>query len=270
MADDHVAYREHRRRDRSGAGRVALTPTMALAINECGLGAEVTCTPAGNDYPNGIFYIPVTDFTINIQDGVTIDTAGSLNPGLFVLQGGPTGSIDVNAGTGVTINTTDTGAFGVLLATNAGDITADLDAVTTSGTNAGGVFASSADGAVDVSVNSVLTTGADANGVEANTNTGAVTINATTVNTQGLGAEGIIGTSDNADVSVTSTTVGTTGAGAGGIRVGSTFGATTVTSTTVTTAGAAPSASRRPARLTWPPSTAVPSRRRAPARPGSS
>lgn len=219
-------------------GAVALTPTVALAINECGLGAEVTCTPAGNDYPAGIFYLPATDFTINIQDGVNIDTAGSLNPGLFVLQGGATESIDVNAGTGVTINTTDTGAFGVLLVTNAGDITADLDAVTTSGTNAGGVFASSADGAVDVSVNSVLTTGADANGVEANTNTGAVTINATTVNTQGLSAEGIIGTSDNADVSVTSTTVGTTGAGAGGIRVGSTFGATSVTSTTVTTAGA--------------------------------
>lgn len=219
-------------------GAVALTPTVALAINECGVGAEVTCTPAGNDYPNGILYVPVTDFTINIQDGVTIDTAGSLNPGLFVLQGSPTGSIDVNAGTGVTINTTDTGAFGVLLVTTAGDITADLDTITTSGTDAGGVFASSAAGVVDVSVNSVLTTGADANGIEANTNTGAVTINATTVNTRGLGAEGIIGTSDTADVSVTAATVATTGAGAGGIRVGSTLGATTVNSGSVTTTGA--------------------------------
>lgn len=220
-------------------GAVVLTPTAAMAIDECGVGSDVTCTPAGNDYPNGIFYIPATDFTITIEDGVNIDTSGSLSPGLFVIQGGPTGSIQVNAGTGVTINTTDNGAFGVLLATNAGDITADLDTITTSGTNASGVLASSADGVVDVSVNSVLTTGDNASGIEANTNTGAVTVNATTVKTRGIGSEGIVGTSDNAAVAITAATVRTTGASATGIRAGSTFSAVTVNSTTVSTTGAA-------------------------------
>lgn len=219
-------------------GAVALTPSAALAIDECGVGAEVTCTPAGNDYPNGIFYVPATDFTIHVEDGVNIDTSGTFGIGLFVIQGGATESIVVDAGTGVTINTTDDGSFGVLLATNAGDITADLDTITTSGTNAGGVLASSADGAVDVSVNSVLTTGANANGVEANTNTGAVTINATTVNTQGVGADGVVGTSDNAAVTITAGTVRTTGAGATGIRGESAFGAVAVNGATVSTTGA--------------------------------
>ncbi|MDP2258303.1 MAG: autotransporter outer membrane beta-barrel domain-containing protein [Caulobacter sp.] len=219
-------------------GAVALTPTVALAINECGVGSNVTCTPAGNDYPNGITYIPVTDFTITVEDGVNIDTSGSLNIGLFVIQGGPTGSIDVNAGTGVTINTTDDGAFGVLLATNAGDITADLDAITTSGANASGVLASSADGAVDVTVNSVLTMGDNASGIEANTNNGAVTVNATTVNTRGAGAAGIIGASDTADVTITAASVSTTGAGSIGIQADSPLGVATVNSGSVSTTGA--------------------------------
>ncbi len=219
-------------------GAVALTPTVALAINECGVGSNVTCTPAGNDYPNGIAYIPVTDFTITVEDGVNIDTSGSLNIGLFVIQGGPTGSIDLNAGTGVTINTTDDGAFGVLLATNAGDITADLDAITTSGANASGVLASSADGAVDVTVNSVLTMGDNASGIEANTNNGAVTVNATTVNTRGAGAAGIIGASDTADVTITAASVATTGAGSIGIQADSPLGLATVTSGSVSTTGA--------------------------------
>ncbi|MGZ8306695.1 MAG: hypothetical protein ACXWU6_08875, partial [Allosphingosinicella sp.] len=103
---------------------IALTPSVALAIDECGVGATVTCTTADNPYPNGILYIPATDFTINVDDGVIVDTSGNLGIGLFVIQGGPTGSITVNAGAGTLINTTDDGAFGALVATNAGAITA--------------------------------------------------------------------------------------------------------------------------------------------------
>ena len=217
---------------------VALTPSAALAINECGVGATVTCTPAGNPYPNGIFYIPATDFTINVDNGVIVDTSGSLNIGLFVLQAGPTESVTVNAGAGTLINTTDDGAFGALLATNAGAITADFDRITTSGANASGLFASSADGAVDVSVNSVITTGANATGVNANTNTGSVTIDAVSVRTDGVGAEGVVATSDTAPVIVRATTVRTLGAGSNGIRASSGFGAVTVTNTTLSTTGA--------------------------------
>ena len=217
---------------------LALTPSAALAIDECGVGATVTCTTAGNPYPNGIFYIPATDFTINVDNGVLVDTSGSFGIGLFVIQGGPTESVTVNAGTNTLINTTDDGAFGVLLATNAGAITADFDRITTSGVNASGLLASSADGAVDVSVNSVITTGLNASGVEANTNTGSVTIDAVSVRTEGANAEGVIGTSDSAPVIVRATTVRTLGAGSNGIRASSGFGGVVVTNTTLSTAGA--------------------------------
>lgn len=217
---------------------IALTPSVALAIDECGVGATVTCTTADNPYPNGILYIPATDFTINVDDGVIVDTSGNLGIGLFVIQGGPTGSITVNAGAGTLINTTDDGAFGALVATNAGAITADFDRITTSGVGAGGLLASSADGVVDVSVNSVVTTGDFANGVEANTNTGAVTVDAVSVRTEGVGAEGVVATSDSAPVIVRATTVRTLGAGSNGIRASSDFGDVTVASTTLSTTGA--------------------------------
>jgi len=219
-------------------GGIVLTPSAALAIDECGVGAVVTCTTADNPYPNGIFYVPATDLTMNVDNGVSVDTTGSFGIGLFVLQGGPTESVTVNAGTGTLINTTDDGSFGVLLATNAGAITADFDRITTSGANASGLLASSADGAVDVSVNSVITTGLNASGVEANTNTGAVTVDAVSVRTEGGNAEGVIGTSDNAPVIIRATTVRTLGTGSNGIRASSGFGAVTVTNTTLSTAGA--------------------------------
>lgn len=222
----------------AGATLLALAPGAAFAIDECGAGAEVTCTPADNPYANGIFYVSATDFTIHVEDGVNIDTTGTFGIGLFVIQGGPTESITVDAGTGVTINTTDDGSFGVLLATNTGDITADIDTVTTSGVNGIGVIASSSEGAVDLTVNSVLTTGAGATGIDANTDISPVTIAATTVNTEGAGATGVNAASDSGDVLVTATTVGTLGDGSAGITADSGFGTTTVNSTTVTTAGA--------------------------------
>lgn len=219
-------------------GGLALTPAAAFAADECGLGAEVTCTPAGNPYGAGISYLPATDFTIHMQDGVSVDTSGSLGIGLLVLQGGPTQSITVDAPTGVTINTTDDGAFGALLATTAGDITANVATVTTSGLNAIGVIASSADGDVGLTVNSVTTLGAGAVGIDAATNTGDVTILSDTVSTNGDGAAGIRAFSDSGDIDVTSNVVGTAGTNAAGIDAGSTFGATTVRSTRVVTAGA--------------------------------
>ncbi len=219
-------------------GGLALTPSAALAIDECGVGSNVTCTPAGNPYPNGVFYIPATDFTINMQNGVVINTGGSFGIGLLVVQGGPTESITVNAPTGVTITTTDDGAFGALLATNAGAITANIDTINTSGANAIGVLGTSADGAVNLTVGTVRTTGIGASGIEGNTNTGAVTIASTLVTTTGANSEGIVATSDNGAILVTSNVVTTADTAANGIRAASTFGNTTVNSTRVTTAGA--------------------------------
>ena len=216
---------------------VILTPSAALAIDECGAGATVTCLAAGNPYTNGIFYIPAANFTANVNSGVSIDTTGSLGIGFFVLQPGATDSITINAGTGTLINTTDDGSFGVLLATDGGAITADFDRITTSGVNGIGMIASSASGAVDISANSVVTSGVGAGGIEATTNTGAVTVDAGVVRTQGANAAGVIGASDTAAVIVRATTVSTVGSGSNGIQAAS-GGAVTVTNTTLTTAGA--------------------------------
>ncbi|MFZ4604950.1 MAG: beta strand repeat-containing protein [Caulobacter sp.] len=218
-------------------GGLVLTPATALAADECGVGAAVVCTPADNPYANGIFYVPATDFAIQMQDGVAVDTSGSFGIGLLVVQGGPTDAITVDAPTGVTINTSDAGAFGVLLATNAGDITADIDTVTTSGGGAIGVIATSADGDIVLTTTSVTTLGDGATGINATTNTGDVTVVSDFVSTRGLAAGGIDAGSDSGAVSVTSNTLSTDGANATGITAASTFGATTVRSTRVTTTG---------------------------------
>lgn len=219
-------------------GGLALTPATALAADECGVGATVVCTPADNPYANGISYGPATDFTIQMQDGVAVDTSGSFGIGLLVVQGGPTDTITVDAPTGVTINTSDAGAFGVLLATNAGDITADIDTVTTAGDDAVGVFASSADGDVALTTSSITTLGDGARGVNATTNTGDVIIVSDLVSTSGVVADGINAVSDFGDVTVTSNSLSTSGDAAVGIIAASTAGATTVRSTRVVTTGA--------------------------------
>jgi hypothetical protein len=172
-------------------GAVALTPFAASAADECGTGAVVTCAPTGNPYGAGIFYIPAGDQTINLQSGVKINTAGSLSPGLLVVQGGPTSSIVINGGAGVSIATSDPGAFGALLATNAGAITASIGAITTSGAYAEGLAATSASGPIKLMVGSVLTSGQGATGVDVLTGSSGIAITAGSVVTQGAGAIGV-------------------------------------------------------------------------------
>ena len=221
-----------------GLGLAVLMPSLALATSECGTGSTVVCTTAGNPYPNGIFYIPSADQTIDLNSGVVVSTGGSLNPGIFVLQTSPTGIVTISGPTNVSITTTDSGAFGVLAASNAGAITINIDSVNTSGDSATGVDGSSATGTVNITANHIVTSGANAEGVNADTNAGAITVNTTNVSTTGNGSNGLDAHSDTKAVTVTSGAITTTGSSAAGILASSGFGPVNVTSTTINTGGA--------------------------------
>ncbi|QWK80466.1 autotransporter outer membrane beta-barrel domain-containing protein [Ochrobactrum sp. BTU1] len=56
---------------------VALFPTTALAANECGVGADVTCGPAGNPYASGILYENDVDQTVRVAAGVVTNAVTS-------------------------------------------------------------------------------------------------------------------------------------------------------------------------------------------------
>ncbi|MEO7814785.1 MAG: hypothetical protein ABIR87_04995 [Sphingomicrobium sp.] len=202
----------------ASATSIFIFASPAAAADECGApppaGGTVTCTTAGNPYPNGIFYIAPANLTINLLDGVVIDTAGSLNPGILAIAGTQDATINVNGVTNTTISTTDSGAFGALIATNSGVLGVALDRVTTTGDNASGILASSSEGAITVSANNIATSGNSASGVDANTNISNVTIDVGTITTAGTNANGITARSDSADLNITTDNI-TTGFTAG-------------------------------------------------------
>ena len=206
---------------------VGMAATPAAAQDECGVappgGGTVTCTPAGNDYPNGVFYLTFADpLTVVLQNGVNINTSGGLNPGVLLFGLGDA-SFDLR-GLGATITTDADGGFGILAATDTGDINLSIGSVTTTGTNASGIFASSAEGDVTINAGTVGTSGVRASGIEGSTNLGNININANSVTTTGANALGVFANSDNGDITITGTTVNTSGAGATGVRANTTFG----------------------------------------------
>ena len=119
-----------------GGSAVALVAALAgartaQALDECGAaapGGTVTCTPAGNSFPDGIQY-KVNDLTIVVQDGVIIDTTTKAGEPGGVASGGNGnyGDLVVKAGTasggGVTITTNENNADGISVATNDGSAT---------------------------------------------------------------------------------------------------------------------------------------------------
>jgi len=54
---------------------VALFPGTALAVDECGIGADVTCGAAGNPYSSGIIYWNNVDQTVRVAAGTAINTS---------------------------------------------------------------------------------------------------------------------------------------------------------------------------------------------------
>lgn len=211
-----------------GGGMLALaslTAGTASAQDECGsapAGGEVTCTAAGNPYPNGITYFSFAPLTVNLEDGVAIDTSGTLNIGVLLFDFG-NAAFTLN-GSGASITTNDDGAFGILAATNVGDINLNIGSATTSGENAIGLIGSSAEGNIAIDAGTVFTSGNGADGVQGTTNTGDIDINTFTVVTTGDNANGVFADSDNGDISIVSSTVITEGANSVGVSADTTFG----------------------------------------------
>ncbi len=213
-----------------GGGLLALaglTATPAAAQDECGAapigGGTVTCTPAGNDYPNGVFYLTFADpLTVILEDGVNIDTSGGLNPGILLFGLGDA-SFDLQ-GMGASITTDADGGFGILAASDLGDINLEIGSVTTTGANAIGIIGSSAEGDITVDAGTVSTSGDGADGIQGTTNLGDISIDAFTVQTTGAGSNGVFADSDNGDIRAVVSTVITEGDGSTGISADTTFG----------------------------------------------
>ncbi|WP_271068907.1 autotransporter outer membrane beta-barrel domain-containing protein [Caulobacter sp. NIBR1757] len=218
-------------------------PGVALAQDECGVAAPggdtVTCTSAGNPYPNGITYFtPAGDLTINLDGDVVIDTSGGLNAGILGLGLG-TDALTINGLTGASITTDADGGFGILGATTDGDLAINISSINTSGVNAFGIVGGSATGNVTVNAGTITTTGLGANAVDILTNSGDIAISGLNVSTTGDNAFAVNASSDaGGDVSVTGGTFSTTGAGSVGIRANADLGSVSVTPTTVTTTSA--------------------------------
>lgn len=217
-------------------------PGVALAQDECGVAAPggdtVTCTSAGNPYPNGITYFtPGGDLTINLDGDVVIDTSGGLNPGILGLGFG-SDALTINGFTGASITTDADGGFGILGATDDGDLTINISSITTSGVNAFGIVGGSATGNVSVTAGTISTTGEGANAIDILTNSGDIAISGFTITTDGDNAFAVNASSDSGgDVSVTGSTFITTGDGSTGIRANADFGDVSVTPSAVITEG---------------------------------
>jgi trimeric autotransporter adhesin len=181
-------------------------PHAAIADDECGVApavaGTVTCTPAGNIYPDGITYIaPIASLTVVLQNGVVVNTSGGLNIGVLVL-GTDDVAMTVLGGTNTSVTTDAPGAFGVLGATTNGALALTLDRIVTSGEFATGIIASSSEGLTTVNVNSITTTGDGADGISATTDIGNIVIDAGTITVAGLGARGIEALSDAGDIGI--------------------------------------------------------------------
>ncbi len=235
-----------RRHLKLGSSLAALTmmaaATPALAQNECGTvpaNGVVTCTAANNPYPNGVTYIvPPVDLTINVNPDVVIDTSGNLGIGVFGLATG-TQALTLNAAPASVIRTSDSGSYGVLLATNDGAINATTGIIRTTGAGATGILTSTATGNTTIVGGNTATTGDNALGISATNNSGAITIATGTVSTAGANATGVSARSDVGNVTVNGGSITTLGANAIGVaaQTGAT-GIATINGGTITTSGA--------------------------------
>ncbi|RHW18907.1 hypothetical protein D1610_01835 [Sphingomonas gilva] len=246
--------RRHLRLGTALAGPLALAlfalPTAASAQDECGAppagGGTVTCDADGNPYPNGLFYIAPDDLTIVLEDGVEIDTSGSLNAGILAISGTDDAALTVDGGANTSIITDADGGYGALVATTNGDLSVTLDQIATTGANASGILASSSEGMVTVNANDISTTGDGADGIDAGTDLGDITVDVGTITTAGAGANGIRANSDFANIDITADSITTSGAASGFINPGANgilattggTGTVTVDAGDITTTGA--------------------------------
>lgn len=241
----------------AGLWLAALQPDRAFAANECGVGANVTCTSAGNPYAAGINYATANQ-TVNLATGVAVASGGNVGVNL-----GGTGTQTLNVAAGVTVATTGAGADGIdvagspsgailvqaggsIVTTQGNDawgfglfgqqaITATVGSVTVAGNGTVGVWAQSFFGPVSITTTGAIlgqgnNTGNVVNGILAQNLGGAGAAGAVTVDSRGGGvtltgtttSHGITANSMNGAgggaVSVTTANVSTAAAGAFGVN----------------------------------------------------
>jgi outer membrane autotransporter protein len=209
-----------------GGSAIALVAALAGAraawsANECGVaapGGTVTCTPAGNSFPDGISY-KVNDLTIVVQDGVVIDTTGAAERGISTGgNAGNYGDLTVQTGT-------------------AGGIT-----ITTTGANSDAVFAYTKDGGITITgMGDLTTTGALSSGIDANSGGGDIVIDwqgdIATAAAQSVGISAV-NTSANSAIQISSTgDISTDGTDSRGIYAKANAGVRTVSTGDLSTKG---------------------------------
>ena len=183
----------------------------ARAADECGAGTNVTCTSAGNVYPNGISYSNA-DQTVTLQSGVIVNSGANVG---INLSGSATQTL--NIASGVTVNTAGANGINITGASGLVTIAAAGNSVSTSNGLAAYEIISSA--GVNATVGGVTLSGSSTFGIliqaggPASLTTGAVTINGSSafgidVFNLGAGANGAI------TIDTTGGTVSLTGSGA--------------------------------------------------------
>ncbi|HEX8364481.1 MAG TPA: autotransporter domain-containing protein [Allosphingosinicella sp.] len=239
------------------AAYAVVSPTAAMAQSECGApppgGGTVTCTPAGNPYPNGIDYDPptglVADLTVVLQPGVRVTNNGTPTNPNGVEIGSSTAGVDLvlQAGTDTQVNTNAANHDGVDVVSVDGTVSVAVDDVSTTGINSDAVIASGR-GSVTVSGDTISTTGDFSYGVRAEEGdfilsgdpSGAIDptrVTTNSVTTTGEGSVGISAFGQHEGVIVDSGTVATSGDGARGILAAGVYGEVRVISDSVTTQG---------------------------------
>jgi hypothetical protein len=226
----------------SGALALALlAPGAASAAQACGAPVKgvVTCPVSSEDYPNGISYAvdPAApqDLTINIGDGAKISSGASDGVYASNANGGVTIS-----GSGVSISTTGSHAYGAFVKDVLGDVSVDLGSIKTSGDHAAGLVAYSSYATAKVSATDVTTSGDFSAGVFVGGGSGS-TLDVDNVKTSGYASTGVSVVAGSYSTAGAATAnvgnVETTGADSVGISVSSYGGAATVNAGSVITSG---------------------------------
>ncbi len=169
MAKRVTSGRGTRRRLLLGCCAVALgLPALpALAINECGMVPNAgTATCDDTLYSNGIQY-GIDAITVNVGAPAGQNAPVTINTGFTVhgIRMGDTtdtpsanGDQYLNVGDNVTINVTHDDRDGVRIATNSGDIVANIaGSITTNGDNSSGIYAQSVSGTISINSSADIT-----------------------------------------------------------------------------------------------------------------
>lgn len=229
----------------AAAATLLLAPGLAAAQDVCGplTNGSVVCAPDAPVTGDGVTYgldAPAApqDLTVVLSEGLAIDTTGTTNSGVSVINTAG-GSVTVS-GTGTTITTDGDWAIGAKGVAVAGNVTLDVGNVYTTGERAHGVSASTnygpGPGDIAITAGTVSTAGYAAVAIRAESQEGDITVRANQVVTSGVGGDGVYAAAHYGDVAVNVDYLTTMGDGGRGVTIYA-QGAASVSATAVYTFG---------------------------------